>query len=74
MMLNYFGIDKLHGFMMHSVMLAISRISRENYYSFQFSNVGSHVCAVSDLYIYCNVIYGKTEYLAFIINALDCTV
>ena len=34
-MLNYFGIDKLHGFIMHSVILAVSRISRENYYSFQ---------------------------------------
>jgi len=38
MMLNCFGINKLHGFMKHSVMLAICRISRENYYSFQFSN------------------------------------
>ena len=34
MMLNYFGIDTLHGFMMHSVMLAVGRISRKNYYSF----------------------------------------
>ena len=42
MMLNCFGIDKLHGFMMHSVMLAIGHISCENYYSFQFSNVGSY--------------------------------
>jgi len=41
MMLNCFSIDKLHGFMMHSVMLAVGRISHENYYS--FSNVGSYV-------------------------------
>ena len=42
MMLNCFGIDKLHGFMMHSVMLVVDRISCENDYSFQFSNVGSY--------------------------------
>jgi len=46
MMLNCFGIDKydkLHGFMIHSVMLSVCRISHENDYSFQFSNVGSYV-------------------------------
>ena len=42
MMLNCFGIEKLHGFVMHSVMLAVGCISRENSYSFQFSNVGSY--------------------------------
>ena len=55
-MLNYFGIDELHGFIMHSVMLAVGRILCENDYSFQFSNVGSYVlymkrlrtCAVCD--------------------------
>jgi len=26
MMLNYFGFDKLHGFIMHSIMLAVGRI------------------------------------------------
>jgi len=26
MMLNCFGIDKLHGFMLHSVMLGVGRI------------------------------------------------
>ena len=34
-----FGIDKydkLHDFMIHSVMLAVCRILRENYYSIQF--------------------------------------
>ena len=39
MMLNCFGIDKydkLHGFMMHSVILAVCRISCENDYSFVF--------------------------------------
>ena len=41
-MLNCLGIDKLHGFIMQSVMLAVGRISRENYYSFQFSNVGNY--------------------------------
>ena len=42
MMLNCFGFNKLHGFIMHSIMLAVGRISHENYYSFQFSNVGSY--------------------------------
>ena len=44
MMLNCFDIDKydkLHGFMMYGVMLAVGRVSHENDYSFQFSNVGS---------------------------------
>jgi len=35
MILNCFGIEKLHGFIMHSVMLAVGRISRKNYYSFK---------------------------------------
>ena len=42
MMLNCFGIDKLLGFMMHNVMLAVCHILHENDYSFQFSNVGSY--------------------------------
>ena len=42
MIFNCFGIDKLHGFMTHNVMLAVGRISCENYYSFQFLNVGSY--------------------------------
>jgi len=46
MMLNYFDIDKLQGFMMHSVMLAIGCISREIYYAFQFSNVGSYAFVI----------------------------
>ena len=41
-MLNYIGIDKLHGLIMHSIMLAVGRILRESDYSFQFSNVGSY--------------------------------
>ena len=41
-MLNCFDIDKLHGFMMHGAMLAVGHISRENDYSFHFSNVGSY--------------------------------
>jgi len=51
-MLNNFGIDKLHGFMMHSVMLAIGRISCENDYSFQFSNVDCYVSVVYFVSIY----------------------
>jgi len=43
MMLNCFGTNKLHGFMMHSVMLAVGHILHQNDYSFQFSNVGSYV-------------------------------
>ena len=31
MMLDCFGIDKLHGFMMHSVMLAVGSMSIRNY-------------------------------------------
>jgi len=42
-MLNCFGIDKLHGFMIHSVILAVHRISGENDYSLQFSNVGRYM-------------------------------
>ena len=45
---NCFGIDKLHGFMMHCVILAVGRLLRENYYSFQLSNVGSYVVSVHD--------------------------
>ena len=45
--LNCFGIVKWHGFMMYSVMLAICCTSHENYYSFQFSNVGSHATCFS---------------------------
>ena len=30
-MLNCFGIDKLHGFMMHSVMLAVCLITLSNF-------------------------------------------
>ena len=45
MMLNYISIDKLHGFMMHSVILAIGCISCQNDYSFQFSNVGKYAHA-----------------------------
>jgi len=44
-MLNCFGIDKydkLHGFMMYGVMWVVGPVSRENDYSFQFSNVGSY--------------------------------
>ena len=41
MMLNWFGIDKLHGFIMHSVMLAVGRIS--HIITLPFSNVGSYV-------------------------------
>ena len=33
----------LNGFMMHNVMLAVCRISLENDYSFQFSNIGSYI-------------------------------
>jgi len=51
MMLNCFGIDKLHGFMMHSVMLAVCRISHENDYSFQCSNVGSYAYTVVLLFL-----------------------
>ena len=47
-MLNCFGIDKLHGFMMHSVMLAVGHILHQNDYSFQFSNVGSYVSYVKE--------------------------
>ena len=43
MMLNCFGNDKFHGFIMHSVMLAVDHILRENDYSFHFSNVSSCV-------------------------------
>jgi len=46
MMLNCFGIDKLHGFLMHSVMLAGGCISCENYYSFQCSNVDSYATVI----------------------------
>ena len=28
--------------MMHGVMLAVGRISHENYYSFRYSNIGSY--------------------------------
>ena len=45
-MLNCFGINKLHDFMMHSVMLSVGHIPCENYYSFQFSYVGSYVNTV----------------------------
>jgi len=66
MMLNCFGIDKLHDFMMHSVMLAVCRISRENDYSFQFSNVGSY-----DNYIYLSVeVYHFVIMFIFIICRL----
>ena len=49
MMLDCFAIDKLHGFMMHGVMLAVGRISCENNNSFQFSNVGSYALVASCL-------------------------
>ena len=49
-MLNYFGIDKLHGFIMYSVMLAVGHIPQENDYSFQFSNVGSYGIPVLQLF------------------------
>jgi len=43
---KFVGINKLLDFMMHSVMLAIGHITCENYYSFQFSIVGSYVMVI----------------------------
>jgi len=64
MMLNCFGIDKLHGFIMHSVVLAVGRILRENYYSLSLSNfqmlaVLIKLCWCSKINIKCGKI---TEY------------
>jgi len=67
MTLNYFGIDKyvkLHGFMMYDVMLAVGRISRENYYSFQCSNVGSYDMAECPSYVKLWTIYPTKCYNA----------
>ena len=55
MMSNCFGIDKfdkLHGFMMYGVRWTVGHVSRENDYSFQFSNVGSYVYYITLLIWY----------------------
>jgi len=50
MMLNCFGINKLHGFMMHHVMWAVGCISCKKYYSFQFSNVDGYVSIIYQMW------------------------